>query len=213
MSTEPKEQGDEPTLVALLDEAAPRTPLADAISVSVLQEMAQGARWNAGRRRRRATPRAVVFGTVVALTIGGAGAAAAATFSGWEPWVANADATVHFTLPSGTACEYRIVVNQNRADAADFRVAQDFLRSTDVLAAADIDSELGRVIARQAAGDGTDADPAAQVPSTDERYYRAVHGAITNVVWDALEARGAADPVTGSELSLSSQSDCAGVTW
>jgi hypothetical protein len=213
MSTGSQDHGEEPTLVALLDEAAPRTPLADAVPDSALHEMAQGARWNAGHRRRRATPRGVVFGTVVALTLGGAGAAAAATFSGWEPWVADADATVHFTLPSGTACEYRIVVNQNRADAADFRVAQDFLRSTDVLAVADIDGELGRVIAREAAGDGTDADPTAQVPSADQLYYRAVDGAITNVVWDALEARGAANPVTGSELSLSSQSDCAGTTW
>jgi hypothetical protein len=158
------------------------------------------------------TPRSVAIGTVLLLTLGGAGAAAAATISGWEPWVENPDAVVHFTLPGGASCEYRIVA-KDTGSSADFIAARDYLRSTDVLALADIDGELARVSSRMVGPDDGSAVPATSVYSEDQLYYQGVTGAINNVIWDEMEARGIANSVTGSDLSFASQSDCAGVNW
>ncbi|PTL71238.1 hypothetical protein C1I63_18540 [Rathayibacter caricis DSM 15933] len=198
---------------ALLDESAPPTPLSDAVPDAALREMVRGVEWDARRGRRSVTPRALVIGTVVALTLGGAGAAAAATLSGWEPWVENPDSVVHFTLPSGRACEFRSVAREG--DPEDIKEAQKVLRTTDVLALADVDGELARIVARDVTVRGENGDtvvPATEMYSEDELYRQAVVGAITNVVWDELEERGVVDPVTGSDLSLGGQDDCADLT-
>ncbi|PPF11422.1 hypothetical protein C5C74_07870 [Rathayibacter sp. AY1E8] len=213
MTTEPHDAGSDRAMNALLDESAPPTPLAEAVSDSSLREMIRGAEWNARRGRRQATPRALVIGTVVALTLGGTGAAAAATLSGWEPWVANPDSVVHFTLPSGRECELRSVAKEG--DPEDIKEMQDVLRTTDVLALADVDGELARIVARDVTVRGDDGDtvvPATELYSEDELYRQAVEGAIINVVWDELEDRGVVDPVTGSDLSFGSQDDCADLT-
>ncbi|KQQ03413.1 MULTISPECIES: hypothetical protein [unclassified Rathayibacter] len=210
MTIEPHDVPTDRAMNALLDGSAPRSPLADAVPDAVLREMVRGAEWEARRVRRRTTPRAIVIGTVVALTLGGAGAAAAATLSGWEPWVENPDSVVHVTLPSGIECEFRTVVRQG--DPADVEAAQDVLRDIDTLAAADIDRELARVSAREVTVRGENADTVAsptELHSEDELYRQAVTEAIINDAWDELEARGVVDSVTGSDLSLGAQSDCA----
>lgn len=213
MTTDSQDHASEKALVEILDSSAPGTPMADAVPDSILSMMVLDARSELRRsRHRRVTPRSVAIGTVLFLTLGGAGAAAAATISGWEPWVQNPDAIVHFTLPSGTACEYRIVANDT-GDPADFTAARDYLKSTDVLALADIDGELARVTAREVGPDDGSAVPATTVYSEDQLYYQGVTGAITNVIWDEMEARGIVSPVTGSDLSFASQADCAGVIW
>ncbi|WP_291057011.1 hypothetical protein [Herbiconiux sp.] len=213
MTTDSQDHTSERALVEILDDSAPGTPMADALPGSILSTMVLDARAEMKRsRRRRATPRSVAIGTVLILTLGGAGAAAAATISGWEPWVQNPDAIVHFTLPSGASCEYRIVA-KDTGDPADFTAARDYLKSTDVLALADIDGELVRVTARDVGQDDGSAVPATSVYSEDQLYYQGVTGAINNVLWDEMEARGIASPVTGSDLSFASQSDCAGVNW
>jgi len=213
MTTDPFEHDSERELVALLDDAALKTPMADAVPDSILDEMVQGARWAVrASRHRRVTPRSVAIGTVLVLTLGGAGAAAAATISGWEPWAENPDAVVHFTLPSGTACEYRMVA-KDTSTPADFTAARDYLKSTDVLALADVEGQLARVTAAQVGSDEDSAVPATSVYSEDQLYFQGVTGAINNVIWDEMEARGIASPVTGSDLSFASQSDCAGVSW
>ena len=106
MTTDSQDHGSDRALVALLDGSAPETPMADAVPDSVLKQVVNDARSELRRsRHRRMTPRSVAIGTVLLLTLGGAGAAAAATISGWEPWVENPDAVVHFTLPGGASCE------------------------------------------------------------------------------------------------------------
>ncbi|PPH46662.1 hypothetical protein C5D09_06840 [Rathayibacter sp. AY1C9] len=100
-------------------------------------------------------------------------------------------------------------------DPEDIKEAQDVFRTTDVLALADIDGELARIVARDVTVRGDDGDtvvPATELYSEDELYRQAVVGAITNVVWDELEDRGVVDPVTGSDLSTGSQDDCAQFT-
>jgi hypothetical protein len=213
MTTEPHDADSDRAMNALLDESAPPTPLAEAVSDSSLREMVRGAEWNARRGRRQATPRALVIGTVVALALGGTGAAAAATLSGWQPYVANPDSVVHFTLPSGRECELRSVVREG--DPEDIKEAQDVFRTTDVLALADIDGELARISAQDVTVRGDDGDtvvPATELYSEDELYRQAAVNAITDVVWDELEDRGVVDPVTGSDLSTGSQDDCAQFT-
>ncbi|ROP48228.1 hypothetical protein EDF44_3218 [Rathayibacter sp. PhB185] len=213
MTTEPHDAASDRAMKALLDESVPPTPLADAVPDDALREMVRGAERETRRGRRPVTPRAVVIGTVVALTLGGAGAAAATTLSGWEPWVTNPDSVVHFTLPSGRECEFRSVAREG--DPEDVKEAQDVLRTTDVLALADIDGELARIVARDVTVRGDDGDtvvPATELYSGDELYRQAVVGAIINVVWDKLEDRGVVDPVTGSDLSFGSQDDCAKFT-
>lgn len=213
MTTEPQENADLTALTELLDGAAPPTPMANRVPDSALRDIVQSARWQAKRsRRHRVTPRSVAIGTVLLLTIGGAGTAAAATLSGWEPWAENPDAVVHFTLPGGASCEYRIVA-KDTGDPADFVIARDYLKSTDVLALADIDGELARVTARMVGPDDGSAVPATSAYSEDQLYYDGVTGAINNVIWDEMEARGIVNPVAGSDLSFASQSDCAGVIW
>jgi hypothetical protein len=213
MTTEPKENGDRSALTVLLEDSAPQTPLANSVPDSAFREIVGGARWEAKRsRRHRVTPRSVAIGTVLLLTLGGAGTAAAVSLSGWEPWAENPDAVVHFTLPGGASCEYRIVA-KDTSTPADFKAIRDYLKSTDVLVLADIDGELARVTARNVGPDDASAVPATSVYSQDQLYYQGVTGAITNVIWDEMEARGITSPVTGSDLSFVAQSDCSGVNW
>lgn len=207
------DRADGIALAVLLDRSSPQTPFADEAPSSDLDEMVRRAAREMRRtRRRRVTPRSVALGTVLVLALGGAGAAAAATISRWQPWAENPDATVHFTLPSGSSCEYRIVA-RDTGDPADYLAARDYLTSTDVLALADIDGELSRVRAREVAvrGDSSDAGTPATGPYSDDELYRqAVSGAVLNVIWDELEARGIVDPVAGSDLSFASQTSCDG---
>lgn len=213
MTTEPHGNADRTALTILLDDSAPHTPMANRMHDSALRDLVQAARREAKRsRRHRVTPRSVAIGTVLFLTLGGAGAAAAATLSGWQPWAENPDAVVHFTLPGGASCEYRIVA-QDTGNRSDFTTARDYLKSTDVLALADIDGELARVTAGEVSRDGDSVVPATSVYSEDQLYYQGVTGAINNVIWHELEARGISSPITGSDLSFASQSDCAGVNW
>lgn len=215
MTTDPQEDADRAALVILLDDSAPRTPMANSLPDSAFRELVQGARSEVKRsRRHKVTPRSVAIGTVFFLALGGAGAAAAATLTGWQPWVENPDATVRFTLPSGTACEYRIIA-RDAGNTAEFIAARDYLSSTDVLALADIDGQLAWVTRGEVLVQGDDITtvPAAELYSEDQLYYQAVTGAINNVIWDEMEARGIANPLTGSDLSFGSQSDCAGVNW
>lgn len=214
-SGEPQDSTDRWELAALLEDASPQTSLADAVSDDALREMAKGAAWEARRTQRRTTPRAAAIATMLALGLGGAGVAAAAALTDWkpwQPWVQNPDGVVHFTLPSGKACEYRMVVRSG--DPADVSALEDFLRTTDVLAAADIDSTLARITASEGIYRDEDGDhvvPATEMWSEDELYEESVVHAITTVIWDEMEARGITDPDVVSDLSLAGQSDCAGM--
>jgi RNA polymerase sigma factor (sigma-70 family) len=145
MTTEPQENAELTALSVLLDAAVPPTPMANRVPDSAFREIVQGARWQAKRsRRHRVTPRSVAFGTVLLLTIGGAGTAAAATLSGWEPWAENPDAVVHFTLPGGASCEYRIVAKDTGNPEA---VASPSDENLDVRAALDkLDADLSELV-------------------------------------------------------------------
>ncbi|MFT4230101.1 MAG: hypothetical protein QM602_07430 [Microbacterium sp.] len=204
---------DEAALTALLERAAPATPFADAVDDDALLELVRVTR---GRNpRRRATARAVAFGTIIALALGGAGIATARTLPAWEWWAQAPDSTMRFTLPSGAECEHWLVV-RGGADAGTLATVQEYLRTTDLVALADVRSELARVVASDVVVQGEDGDttvPAIEHDSEDKLYFQAMTGAILNVVWDELEARGIVDAELGSNVSFSSQADCPGAAW
>jgi hypothetical protein len=56
-------------------------------------------------RGHRHISRAAALGVCTALVLGGAGAAAAATFTGWPWWKQEPPAPFSYTLPSGAVCE------------------------------------------------------------------------------------------------------------
>ncbi len=205
---------DGTTMSALLERSAPATPFADAVADDTLRQAVRGARRGLRRRwTRRLTPRAVALGTVIALGLGGAGVATAASISGWQSWAQSPDYTTHFTLPSGAHCEYRLVVRGG--DPAEVASIRDYLRTADLIGQANIYAELQRQAGHDVSVVGDDGKVdrtarATEVESADEIYLTAVEGAIQSVVWDEVAGRGFSNPMTGSDLWFSSQPDCPG---
>lgn len=141
---------------------------------------------------------------------------ATATLSRWQvwvPWLETPDAVVHFTLPSGTPCEHGIAARTG--DPADIVTAQDFLRTTDLLAAADVDGALDRsTIPDIPVQDANSKDvvPALKLYSEDELYRNAVTSAISTLIWEETETLGTRDASGVSDLSFESQTNCVGMS-
>lgn len=100
-------------LTEKLDHSAPPTPLSDTATFkAAFALMAQDARAEAMRKRRRHVVRlSAGIGLVVFLASGASAAAANGLFS-WTGWAAEPDITYSFTLPSGRQCQERILIKE-----------------------------------------------------------------------------------------------------
>jgi len=128
-------------LDALLARSAP--PVARPALGAELAAMAADARREALPRRRRAAKLAIGAG-VTALLLGGAGVAFGEDVFPWQAWAQDPDVSVSFTLPSGRACETRILVDPTtsagdgiQTPAPDSPHMREWIRSTDLLAGFD----------------------------------------------------------------------------
>lgn len=93
----------------LLEQSAPRSATPTDELRSELALMASDARREVRPKRRPAVRVAVAAGVALALVTGG-GVAVASGLISWEPEYDNPDNAFAFTLPSGRACETRLIV-------------------------------------------------------------------------------------------------------
>jgi hypothetical protein len=141
------------------------------------------------KRRRYARP--VAVGAITAVLLGAGGVAAASTTDLWEGWAQNDSlAIVHYELPSGASCEWRIGNVQGAPDEVD-----EVIRDT--LAGAEFDDAD---IAAGAAYVGAAGDP-----STDDHAYETgISWAVNLRIEGALEAHG----LEGQWSSIEGQGFC-----
>jgi len=211
MNEQPRESETEENVDVLLRLASAPTPLSDAVDDATLRLMVASATRPPKAVTPRSLPRLAALGTVVAIVLGGAGTAAAATYTNWFSAFERPDTVSRFTLPSGLSCEFRTIVRPGTGTPQEQEAVAQFLEGADVLALADVDAELARIEERDVVSQGPDGDvatPTTQLYSQDRLYYDAVTGAISNVIWDHLEDAGVVDSVAGSNLSFAAQSDC-----
>lgn len=148
----------------------------------------------AERPRTRKTPRlAVAVGLAALLTAGGGTAFAVGSFN-WAPWAQDPDATYAFTLPSGRACEERVVFKQVKPiedwDGFLTEVKKIVVDQKDVERwVAEIRSTPGTVQVLNAQGeveDPSDANP----PDDDDWYLSAHYVAFTDTTVRLSEKLG-----------------------
>lgn len=105
---------------ALLDASAPAVPDRGAGRDAALQQMARDARDTASparpSRRRTGVIAAALSG---ALLLSGGGVAIAAGLVDWPTGFEDPDSSFVFALPSGRACEVRLVVAETDSEAAE----------------------------------------------------------------------------------------------
>lgn len=102
-------------LHSLLDSSVPAPRALDAAVIRHMMADAEGIA-RPGRTRRRGRIGLATAATL-ALVIGGGGMAVASGLVSWPSGFENPDAAFDFTLPSGRACEFRMLVTSS--DAAD----------------------------------------------------------------------------------------------
>lgn len=156
---------DDDPLNGILDASAPR---ARALEKSVVRTMMAEAEAEASARPARSRRRAKVglaAAASLALVIGGGGVAIASGLVTWPSNLENPDAAFEFDVPSGRACEFRLIVTPRESTAADSSadevLADDvqgevvrWLRSGAVRSALDLDaarSEVEQIYAEQGA--------------------------------------------------------------
>ncbi|MFB7250529.1 hypothetical protein [Microbacterium sp. NPDC056234] len=201
----------------LLDASAPavRTIASSDVRAMVLDARAQ-ERPDRPRRRVRA---GAATASVLALVLGGGGAAVAAGLISWPEHLQNPDTSFAFEVPSGRACEVRLVVDpvaaqpddpspdRDAAAAVRDEVAQ-WLRSDDLRARLDLGaarSEAQRILADQResgmtiviGADGwlTDARFSDRAPDADDLEAFAVSRAVGSALTAHLTRAGFDDNV------------------
>ncbi len=202
---------DDDRLHRMLDASA---PTARALDESVVRMMMTDAETVARPSRRRRRVRVgLTAAASLALLIGGGGVAIASGLVSWPTGFEDPDGSYAFTLPSGRACEVRLIVdeqtdpNEPSPDDAATRAVQDSVqiwlregaldRDLDIAAA---DAEAERILAEQAEEYGmtvligpdgwlTDAAVAPGRPDADDTrafaVNRAVHAAMVAHLTDA----------------------------
>lgn len=180
---------------------------------------------NRGRRKR-----VLAAALVPVFVLGTAGAAYAAVTvdwsrfwtesAEWETWALTPDASLVYTLPGGGTCEVRIgnVTFSPAADrpadvpadpgAAD--ATREYLRTTDLARAIDVDAEITRLrqesMTYEAEGESVPFGFGTNQYNADVEYNIAVKDAVFTAVMSHVEAAGY--PTTG--LGFSSQERCEG---
>ena len=131
-------------------------------------------------RKRQRYGRPIAVATIAAVLLGGGGLAAVAASGLWEGWAQNdALAIVHYELPSGVSCEWRIGNVEGAPDEVD-----DVIR--EALAGVELDDVE---VAEGAAYVGVSGDPL-----TDSHTYETgIMWAINLRVEEALRAHGLDD--------------------
>lgn len=93
----------------LLDASAPVARVVDAVDIrAMMADAAEAAR--PVRSRRRVRTGIAAGATALALIIGGGGVAVASGLVSWPSGFEDPDGSYAFTLPSGRACEVRLVI-------------------------------------------------------------------------------------------------------
>ncbi|KRA23568.1 hypothetical protein ASD65_03370 [Microbacterium sp. Root61] len=145
--------------------------------------------------RRRVSRIAIGAGLALAM-LGGAGAAVAAGGFAWLPWAQDPDVAYAYTLPSGRACEARVLTDNASlgADGASPEsVAQlrSWLAATDVLAIADVDGVLATLrsepdpelmVVLTPEGPLDVVPRTAEGPTPDDEYAQAVDRAVNEAI-------------------------------
>jgi hypothetical protein len=127
------------------------------------------------KRQRYARPIAVA--AIAAVALGGGGMAAAAATGLWEGWAQDdALAIVHYTLPSGASCEWRIGNVQGAPDEVEQVIGE-------ALAGVELDHAD---VAEGVSSLGISGDPL----TDDFTYYLGISGAIELRIDAALAAHG-----------------------
>lgn len=152
---------DSEQLDDLLDASAPSSCVVDRADIRAM--MADAAAEVRGMRRPRRRLRAGIgAGAALALIVGGGGVAVASGLVSWPSGFEDPDGSYAFSLPSGRACEVRLIVEDQTSaaepspDDAVTRAVQDAVatwlrdgaleRDLDLAAA---DAESARILAEQ----------------------------------------------------------------
>lgn len=89
---------------------------------------------------RRFAPRGAAAIAMAGVLITAGGAAAAAALGVWQPWAQDPDVVVHYEMPDGATCEYRIVFDSTTPEATQAAitaaVADPEVLSSDAISAA-----------------------------------------------------------------------------
>jgi hypothetical protein len=214
---------DSDELERMLSTSAPRTTTVNEALEDELARMSVRARIDhAPATRRRVAGRVAAGAIAVAVVLGGAGAAAAATGGWWSSWWANEpDAVVHYALPSGAQCEYRMGGLMVRtADEPVRLAAREWFATADLdaIIARGIDARVDRVRADDVLIDGPDGTLiSAEVdPRTEDSVYtRAVGELVHEAMTDALTAQGFDMEWAPGEngLTIAGELNCPGAQW
>ncbi|MFK4760851.1 hypothetical protein ACI3KS_07945 [Microbacterium sp. ZW T5_45] len=203
---------------ALLDASAPAPRVVDRADVRAMMtaaaEAAEAAEPPDTWRPRRRVRISLAAAAAVALMIGGGGVAVASGLVSWPSGYEDPDGSYAFTLPSGRACEVRLVVEDQTAsdedagaDDATTRAVQDALTSwlregalERDLDLQEADAEAARILAEQRAvgmtvligADGwlTDEAIAPGRPDDDDARAFAVDRAVRAALADRLVDAG-----------------------
>ncbi|WP_409048711.1 hypothetical protein AB2L57_18275 (plasmid) [Microbacterium sp. HA-8] len=172
-------------------------------------------------RGHRHISRAAAVGLCTALVLGGAGAAAAATLTGWPWWKQEPPAPFSYTLPSGAVCETRLVGNIQGPSPEISTATLAYLASVDIFEVLDVDAELTKL--RESGQDQPRAGSTVLEGSRpnyfledaelspDREYQFAVENAIIPAV--VLELKRQGFEVSADQFSWQSATDCPGAQW
>ncbi|GMA23756.1 hypothetical protein GCM10025864_15150 [Luteimicrobium album] len=203
----------------LLRSAAPPVP---AVTGAVLTELHAVTRAAAGLRQRARRRRWFTgVGAVAALAASGVGGAAigsqpAEDYSwgkgtSWASWAEHPAATLTYRLPGGGTCEQRLG-EVDAADPASEAFATKFMRSTDLVAGADVRAAISKLRSEDYqvhSPDGKMVQGGFGTPfyNADYEYDQAVTAAVQTEILAAAAAAGHSGP------SYTGQTRCKGETW
>lgn len=103
------DEWDDETVDRLLGGVVPaRTTITPAIEDELARMTVESGNTVKIADRPRRVKRVAAVGVTLAVLLGGAGAAAAATLGGWSPWAEDPDGKYFYTAPTGELCEVRV---------------------------------------------------------------------------------------------------------
>ncbi len=201
--SEPLSDGPDEELDLLLARSAPAVSPPTAERTDELAGLVAATRLEvlSGPARVRRLPRAAAFAGVGALVLAGAGAGAAAAGWHWRsPWADHAVARLHFTVPSGAACEEIIGGFTGPPDTV--RAAERYVGSVDLASVVDVEAAYSKV--RITSSDGSELPPSDQV--NDVRYRIGVTEGVYGAIASAVEREG----LSTDRFQIEGEAHCAG---
>jgi hypothetical protein len=195
-ATEP-DGGDE--LDDLLSSSAPAL---SPVSESDVAPLVVQARLEARRELRPSHGRrAAITGLVILISVGAAGAAAAAWTGFRAPWAAEPTGTYSYTLPSGEVCKEHVGPPDGLEPKLQAALREWFAHH-DVMAEADIQGQIQQMRSDPSAvrvlDDGSMVDASygtPYYPSPDDEYFTAVGNAVQALANAELKRLGREEPL------------------